>query len=1273
LELERSSVDNLHETIKKENELFARNKDEVAFLEAFCATEIARHKEEIVEICTRVSAIVRADIYTLKGISEPSECILSILEAVMLLLKHELRPGESSWDSAKRLISEKGFLNRLISISEDSTTVTNVVLHTVVRITKSDEFNSKDLKDFVSIILRDWVNIFTNQQLTKFSIIPKQKLIQETEAKIATRKAALFQYEQDLTDHEQKMKNLRILYSSTVKNNEELNVRTKEIEKKLSNSSSIEGSVDLLKKAFHSKREKDVEFQRKILSLSLIFSCKICFLSTNRVAVKSFMVSQWLKNFPQFHLEEIPDLSFVQIADPFQKRNREVADEFIEMIFSTQFYDAIPIFVDPFDIIGSVLYQSGICSYINILDGESDNFQDRILALSKDPGGIAIKFNTDKSISTLYRVKNYILSLSRSTNQRIFFLVNNFIPTEFHFDDEFKRFNVYYHEKDLTRRIQNAVASVHNSELRSKFTSKRIELASAKLKAEQVFNSTAKILNSIDPTEIFSSELSKGIIDCQSSVDSTIFRKTQIEKALGSLTVEMKLYTLIGETLSRIFLVFHNMHYISQNYIYYFDDFSVICTDKAASIGLQLGKPEAKNYCEDIYRAAFLNVAPGLKAIHKIVLSFFLSQEVCDISLFDKDNGSKFDVEHLEFLFKIPERYGTPAVKNYSKQWLSDDKWESILKLTNIHPFQRFANEFSKFANRATTPITEISWQDVFESKDPTKGEIPSKWQLLLNRTERMTVINLLRPDCLRFILIDFSKLVLGNTVLEAGFPAFNLLQRYRFSNPAKSISVINDSNREAATMIHNCTLRLSMESPLVITEANIDQKDLIIEAINKGLWVIVDFTSNFEDPTPIIRKMTKYQLEQPIKHGMFRMWYIFEPNTNIPFFLNLSTVKVYLEESSDFRGIFGECFSTLYKKSGLLNGQGSSSMRQLIFNYTTLISILKYHMRCVPMTPQHDLLLTSTTLENSIDTIIELFSSNTYSLQNSKHLDILFEKVFMVNEGMQICCETDLKWCRAMFVTFCHIDWDEQQEKNSKLPPLKEIYELFFANEYSAAFEKLNSIPRIPDLNLSTLGFSENTLLYFGNADRKELLNAMNLYKPEIVQDISLQILKEDAIKNLEQFVIRLRSESNKSWFNSLDQKVTRPQGARGVKTALKMFESYSRNNFQKYRAMVKFILENLEMIVTYLKNSERFLPWEKEIYDDIYEDKIPDYWLKSGYFYETNLNLTDFMADFIERLEFCKEWHSSKFEGKASDALIFYDISKVFCPGDFFAGKYE
>jgi hypothetical protein len=1284
LEFERAVAEDIQENIKKETELLARNHDEVSFLDTFLKAEIEKHKLEITEISQRLNSLSRGDIYDLKGISDPSESVKSILEATMLLLKFEMKPGESGWEGSKRMISEKNFVNSLIIAMGENYSITPVILHTVLRIRKSDIINLKELNN-TAIILKEWAEAVTNHQSTKFALIPKQKLLQETQTKIIYRDTTILEYQQELLEHEKKMTSFRLEYCSMVQRNEIAGIRAKEIEKKLLLSNDLENSLKSLKENLQKSLASLTKKRSLLLSNSIIAACRMCFLNRNSHDTKERITDRWIEQASNFNLEESLDFNINEFLDPYGKNDSTESEHMLEVILSLRFIQVYPILIDPFSIIQSLLLKQESSTKTTVISITNDELESIIKLGHKIPQLLIIKVNSQIELKLIPGITQLLNKFKFQPNPqvslRIYFLVNYFVENRLIecLGLGYMSFNVDYEVNHLSEVLKTLICAEHNPDLKFKSVSKNGELKSCIIKRELMADRVIVFCQTLNAEEIFSNDVIKSVIDIQSQQDSAISKVTILDRALISLNQEMLNYTTISNALSQIFLVFHSMHKISEYYFYSFDDFVGICIDKIAIFGAQASSFEAKRYCAGVYKAVYLNVTPGYLTHDRIVLSFLLAQKICEIPIFEKSYELLMSEDHLRFFFSgnFPKEkqnsFNQPSsLKNTSRLWMSDAKWDAILQLSKMQEFQKFAVDFSKYGNRATTSITEHSWQDIFESKDPAKAPFPLRWLKALSQSERLLVTNIIRPDSMGDLLLDISKSVLGS-LLEAGFPASNILQRYRFSSSSRSITVINNSFSDAVRSVIDLAFRLSMEfEPLIITTSTLEIDKLIIDAILLGRWILIDFISENFEAEIVFQRLSKLQSEQMNHHSMFRVWYICKSNFIFPVELSRTTLKVYLENDQDFRCIFGDAMSILYRKADYIRQSRNTDLRTKLFNICVLFSILKFRMHTPPFVTEHFLYLPMMDLEHSLSCLITKFEESDTS--DKKTSDYWFEEIFMKSWGSQLTSDSDYKWCQSMFFGFYNIEWPSRDDYNRNdklalLPPLSEVYELYCADEFHSVFEQINRIPRGSDINLLTFGYSENIDMFLNGKGRTRIIESISICRPD------LQIKKRDApfedlINALEIFQTKLKTEKKFSWFTSADLKVSRPQGPRGVKPAPKIFESYSRANFQKYRLMTAFVIESVDSLIERLNGNELLQPKDIDILTDILHDKIPEYWNKSGLFYETYLPFKKFTNDFLARLAYTRQWHASKFKGNSSDGMIYYDFSKLFDPSEFFTG---
>jgi hypothetical protein len=1286
IESERLLLDDLYMKLKTEKEALVKNQEEVAYLRHFCVNEVEKLMPSIEEAVRKVQTLTRGDIYELKGLVEPSATVLLVMESVVLLLKFELKAGESSWNAVKRMISERGFIANASSAMQESFIISQIALHTVDRLQKSDAYNSLDLTNTAALILREWALFIAKLHNLRYALIPKKKLLQDTEVRIQTREAHIVDLEQEIKAHESEVNFLKQKFQQLVKRNETATFRVKEVEVKLSTANGISPSLQILKEKLMERNQYLEQSLGSLVSTCLIAACAVSLLGCFSATLRRELIKRWNHGLTRFDLPDLPaNFNISDVLGPKLNPDPATVDMCVyETLLMAKNHHKFPIIIDPYCLTVSAIKSVEKDGHIVIIYHYDTEHTEKICNAMLHGSIVVFIVSTNTVFSDIQKIVRMIKSPSvdQKTSPdferfRIYFVLTGelqLICSKSAWTPDFAPFKVFYFPEAVQTKIADAICATHDVDLRQKLSSKKNELHQSIAKREMFLSRVTEFAAKLTEEDIYGGDLYKTMIDIQSQLDAIIFKVKHAEKSLNVIVTEFAPYELAGSALSQIYGLVHDMKNISSSYLYNFEDFLEVCREKVSILGSTLVHEDLRKFCEEVYKTVYFIVAPGYKQVDRLVFTTFFALTISKIDLFSKDSTWKLNVAHLRYLiYAIADPLiKRPAnVKNNCKSWLSDPKWDTILELTKLPTFQNFAIEFAKFGNRATTPVTEASWQEINDAKDPSKVDFPSRWQMYLNRAERMLVTRAIRPDALPNLLEDICKTIIGDVFLDHGFPSDLLHQRLQVSSVQKPIIVYSHDLEDAIYGINQLASRFLTEHPWILTPGIEESSwlDQLPQITSKGSWLVVNLIGiSFHDYDLLFSKLfgTIKALSNISSH--FRVWIVCPSEVTLPANLVCSAVQLSLEEERDFRCIFHESFMVICSKAEQIKHTKNYYLRKTLFNMCAIFAIIKFRMRCYPLVVDNYIDMQYADLKVACQYIFEFFEE--FPNQTSGSKEMLYWYVFERVWGSQILSSPNMRWFTGLFLEMINITWpssEDKSEKSNQFPPLRAVYECYCADEFRMALEKIGEIPRGFQLQVDTFGHGENILLFLEGQKMMKIQQSAALLKPEIANFMPKSgFAFELVVKLLSDFRTKLINETLYSWYTTNEIKPNRMTPSRGEKVAPKSLESLAKFNFHRYKRMLQETIDLVNFVLKQLNGEEILESTTVELAKEIMDNHVPIQWKLNQHFYKSALPFSLWTSDFIARLQFMRVWYTSKYEGKASDALIYLDISKLFAPED-------
>lgn len=532
-----------------------------------------------------------------------------------------------------------------------------------------------------------------------------------------------------------------------------------------------------------------------------------------------------------------------------------------------------------------------------------------------------------------------------------------------------------------------------------------------------------------------------------------------------------------------------------------------------------------------------------------------------------------------------------------------------------------------------------------------------------------MLVVKVLRPDCLSLIMEDYVRSVLGAALFESGLPSDILMQRYRVSGPSKPILLMNHNLEDPIMAIKSLSTRLSYEAPILVNIYEVEKfmEIIIPRSIVKGVWIIVEVMSGIDTMEHTLGRLIEAQRGQLLTNPSFRLW-IVTGESYVPLYHFSVGVKIFMEETNvDFRSSLNDGFLAL---SGIRQNV-SQEFKMLMFNLCVLYATFKFRMSTFPLIINQQLHISQVDLSTALKLMVSMYEENPQLCVAD-----LFEMIFEKSWGASILTSADRQWCYDVFNFMMEIDWPstiDRSEKSLSVPPLKEIYDAYLSND--TAIEKISSLPRGSDFNLSTLLYGDCIYVIYETNKSKSILSNFKRIQSNSLRTVGeIETRHEAILFRLTEFKSNLIIETKCSWFKGSEiVSVRTALKEKRDKNCSRQIELLTKENFYRYRIMIAMVIDALSSLIAHLSGEELNQVDTIQCIQEIGRDVVPATWKRSGYCYDSNLRFEDWAKDFLSRLAFLNVWYISKYEQKGShriDGPVFYDISKLFYPQDLFSG---
>ncbi|RKP18191.1 hypothetical protein ROZALSC1DRAFT_23469 [Rozella allomycis CSF55] len=614
-----------------------------------------------------------------------------------------------------------------------------------------------------------------------------------------------------------------------------------------------------------------------------------------------------------------------------------------------------------------------------------------------------------------------------------------------------------------------------------------------------------------------------------------------------------------------------------------------------------------------------------------------------------KSSNENIPSEYWEFLLygKCKEVICNEIPPNPAASWLDKKSWESICHLGQLQKFSKLVAEFSKYANKATTPIEETSWEELQCNKDSENCIFPGKSNQNLNKLEKLIVLRIIKPEC-------FKKAI------------FSIINEFPLGDELKGINC--DINKNSSfSLVDKIYENISSTNQfLFITRNDIDVYQtlkIIAEKNEKGNIVQSVLISKFTE-----FKFLNETLMDCIEKG--KWLYLQDIHESIDLINKVLAIIDSLKVKSNFKllmscdykasvnfsvEIFEKCNFNILEISHLSFKQKVSFLYEFIHSHlTNAISQNKFVMKKVKIREIIQL------YSKEIDFEEEAFNSSNDSInsQQSKYqkgqaiklvrdsLSPIFQVVFS-----KIVDQSDFKILQMFISEIISSEWDEKDSSDDLISfnPLIEFYHsLISAQDYSTIKIALEKLPEKLSPNL--IGLQEVASSALDALNSSKYLHLLSIILP--VQKTNFNILFESKVQK----VVPILQE----WLAKLSACIIQKNVEFTISSST---DSIIYSNYTKYHSCLKLLIEIIEQTLQSIRSFTHFSIEINQFVDSVNSDIFPNF-LKSDFPFASNIwfSFSSWIANFVSRLEYVNEWYNQKHQG--FEWPIVHDFSKMIHP---------
>ncbi|KAJ3395101.1 hypothetical protein HDU92_006186 [Lobulomyces angularis] len=1330
MEVERELLDHTNVEIQIDEDNLSRLSDEIKQLQKAYTEEVERSLPALSGASKSVDTVKKSDIYELKSLVNPPKGILLVMEALCLLFKVDTKP-ESVWENAKRLLSETKFVHNVTNFDKES--LTYPMMHRISIITSHADFGVKELSNISRAVgsLAAWIVALEKYYASLNLFEPKKKQIIDINTKIIQlRKESEKKYEKKVSTTASLLQ-MKSAFDSIVKHKENVHKSFRECEIKYL------ATQEILKVLISCKRRwkrqlDDLKVQRGLLEVNcVIMSCYISFLGPYSAFIRKKAIKEWedwlsSKNLSFSKFASLSEF-YLNCKDLFLINEVQPDIYSLDNALISMLSDEITLLCDSNDNIQNWILVLEREHHPIVLSTNDPKWVETLLsAMRKEVTVVLTLYTQDTDNALIEVIKNYQAARRSNTTT---------LDTDGEFIEVHKGFKLYLVavspinniSKSLLRYCLPVNANLTYEAVNSILLDAALSSCAVGLREQRkhlkidsmnrenrilvLDNRGMDFICQMKEEELIGGDLYRSVIENEEQYLATVSNLNTSKKNEKEKETELNLYSKISTFAAKIFKILTTMSKVP---MYFVSLQSFLLVYK--KLLQDLSHTETDVFFKNFLRSVYLQYVSGFKGTDQLYFTFkiaheFQCLEFCATS--DTVNGNSVSNPASNSTFEVKSSKRLTAADNFKvlpshwyfflneevdptvncfKKWNIDEfptnpsphyirkkSWELILKLSKLPEFSKFAMEFVRFSNKATTPPTEACWEDVYRALDPCTTKFPDRWEMQLSKFERLLVIKCFRPDNISRCFEDYIKSAIGDQYLDA---KLNLMPPTCFKPSGHCIPTIlfTSINDDTMADLKRLVAAKHSKTSLIILSIGLDKSEKIFEtfyeAVSKGRWLVIQ---DCHKDAPIInefdsllRKSEKNTTKVAVNPN-FRLWLISKPTNEFAISLYSNSNKIFIDNESSIRRILENLFPIVEENLAPHEFNSNGTYRKL------LLKLLYFHlmlMRRIIYSPESVIIGHEVQQEDFILSIKQLrqcFREYGNSVVEKDFCKKYFQIYGELSYGEKAIDYWDKRLMQNLFNESINIDWGTS---SVFLMQLKKILEFMNKNEINLIHTEINKTEL--EIDPENFGLHSSSNLIKERLRSKALLKASLIFNHKLVlfKDEKFNFAKITDVTNvLENICIKLAAIVENSIFNNdlsflMQLMEENFQNSIHVQNNKRYLDNVLFDNIVLYKKILIKLKKKFSKIIITLRGSYTLSSKDLKFVHEILENKFPSIYEKSNIFFKSNQNFKSWIENFYARLNFIKDWYNSRFGFSNSifKGLISYDITLLFHPQAFF-----
>jgi len=899
---DQASAEEVKARVKKEEAEVAVISKEAGEIAADAQRDLDEAMPAFHSAVKALKSLNKSDVQEMKAYKQPPELVQLVLEAVCILLGKK-----PSWDEAKKLMSDMGFLQSLQDFDKDN--IEPKKIKSIQKYVQNESFQAdtvgKVSKAAKSLCL--WVRAMDTYDRVAKTVEPKKAKLAEAKAKLSEAEAMLKEKQAMLADVEARVRGLRETLETTQSKARELEEQEKDTKVKLARADKLVGGLGSEKTRWEALCKSLEEGQRNLVGNMVVCSGAIAYQGPFTASYRAKLNAAWVSKVKSLGMAcaDNPTVGNV-LGDPVIVREWGIHGLPLDTlsvenaIFVTR-SRRWPLMVDPQGQANRWVKNLEQANKLRLVKlTQSDML--RALEQSIRVGVPVLLENVPEELDPA--LDPVLLKQTYVSQGRTLIRLGD---TDVDYDPAFKFYittklaNPHYLPEvcikvtlvnftvtfeGLEDQLLADIAALERPDLTEKKEALVVQIADGRRTIKELEDKILKMLAESSGDILEDEDLINTLDEAKKTSTATAEAVKGAEETSKEIEVAQESYRPVATRGSILYFVVADFTTVDPMYQYSLQYFKLVLTSTVrAADASEVLDERLQILINSITKTMFVMICRGLFEKHKGLFAFLIAASI-------ERQSNLLSPEEWAFFLKpqAPLEEGAPV--NPGAGWLDDKSWNALLAMDT---------DVATLAGLKQHVVDNIGVWEAFSNADaPQTAPLPDDWDERLTPFQRLLVLKAFRPEKVAMASVEYVALAMGQFFKEA--PPFDLLSTYKDSDARGPIIFVLTSGSDPTQYLLQLAKQQGYRAGENLKLVSLGQgqgpiaERLVKEGISAGHWVCLQNCHLAVSWLPRLDRMVESLREDQLVHENFRLWLTTMPTPQFPVPVLQSSLKLTQE-----------------------------------------------------------------------------------------------------------------------------------------------------------------------------------------------------------------------------------------------------------------------------------------------------------------------------------------------------------------------------------------